>query len=173
MSGVPSIEIVRYRPSGVQRSFSNYNCVESLRSRLQRQCTSGAPAPHAGDFCFGKSHQNHLPLALRRLRRCPRGGAGLRRFSDGTSDLHGWRKCKGLSGTILAMCRIERATCSASLSLLSRASPGFAFRGKPVQRGKGPLDLCIYPLHPSRSPSGLSFACAPRSACFKGQNFRT
>ncbi len=24
---------------------------------------------------------------------------------DGTSDLHGWRKCKGLSGTILALCR--------------------------------------------------------------------
>ena len=66
------------------------------------------PAHHpprtAGDFCFGKSHQNHFARTLRRLRRFPRLGACLSRCSEGTSDLHGWRKCKGLSGTILAMC---------------------------------------------------------------------
>ncbi len=103
---------------------------------LTRRCINGAPAPYAGDFCFGKSHQNHLRLRLR-----PSGSliasvasAGPRRDSP--------CPCGG------------RATCSASLPLLSLASPGFALHGKPVQRGKGPLDLCLYPLHPPRAPSG-------------------
>ncbi len=62
-------------------------------------------------------------------------GAGLSRCSEGTADLHGRRKCKGLSGTILAMMPSgARAACCASLSLLSLASPGLAIRGEPVQR---------------------------------------
>ncbi len=40
---------------------------------------------------------------------------------DGTSDLHGWRKCKGLSGTILALCR-RRTPGSLPGPLRGRAS---------------------------------------------------
>jgi len=47
-----------------------------------------------------------------------------------------------------------RAPCCASLSLLLLASPGLAIRGEPVQRGRGPLDLCRDPLHPFRARSG-------------------
>ncbi|GEM_PF-5964545 len=38
--------------------------------------------------------------------------------------------------------------CSAPLSLLSLASPGLAIRGEPVQRDKGPLDLCLLSASP-------------------------
>ncbi len=42
--------------------------------------------------------------------------------------------------------------CSAPLSLLSLARPGFAVRGKPVQRGEGSLDLRFDPFHPYPAP---------------------
>ncbi len=35
----------------------------NARYRLRRS-TNGAPAPYAGDFCFGKSHQNHFAPGL-------------------------------------------------------------------------------------------------------------
>ncbi len=57
-----------------------------------------------------------------------------------------------------------RATCCASLSVLLLASPGLAVRGEPVQRGKGPPDLCLDPLHPYRAPAGVFFAFVPHSA---------
>ncbi len=47
-----------------------------------------------------------------------------------------------------------RTPCCASLSLLLLASPGLAVRGEPVQRGKGPLGLCLDPLRPFRARSG-------------------
>jgi hypothetical protein len=53
------------------------------------------------------------------------------------------------SSAVLSQC----PACGAPLSLLSLASPGLAVHGKPVQRGEGSLDLRLYPLHPSRTPS--------------------
>ena len=59
---------------------------------------------------------------------------------------------------------IHYRACCAPLSVLSLASPELAVRGKPVQRDKGPLDLCLEPLHPYRAPSGVFFAFVPHSA---------
>ncbi|GMQ90094.1 MAG: hypothetical protein BMS9Abin10_0441 [Gammaproteobacteria bacterium] len=52
----------------------------------------------------------------------------------------------------------------ASLSVLSLGSPGLAVRGEPVQRDKGPPDLCLDPLHPFRARSGPLFVFARGSA---------
>ncbi len=70
-------------------------------------------------------------------------------------DLQGWRKYSRIVGNNPSLdADGGRMACGASLSLLSLASPGLAIRGEPVQRDKGPLDLCLYPLHPSRPPLG-------------------
>ncbi len=130
----------------------------------------GVSPPHHEVFRFGESTQSHFaPRLTCRDALMPRAdGSARAAFApthentyrgtsdfdclsgsvDGTSDLHGWRKCKGLSGTILALCRRRTPACGAPLSLLSLASPGLAIRGEPVRRDKGPLDLYLYPLHP-------------------------
>ncbi len=68
--------------------------------------------------------------------------------ADGTSDLHGWRKCKRLSGTILALCRrtdagLQRSAFPA-LACKSRADHPWRARSA-GQRSTGPLSLSASP----------------------------
>jgi|GEM_PF-4819724 len=128
--------------------------------RFQRQCMTRGFAPaRRGTFVSAKVPKAICPAVFALPLKLGRGTsdfACLSGSADGTSDLHGWRKCKGLSGTILALCRRRTPACGASLSPLLLASPGLAIRGEPVQRDKGPLDLCLYPLHPARPPHGAA-----------------
>ena len=68
--------------------------------------------------------------------------------ADGTSDLHGWRKCEGLSGTILALCRRTDAALQRSafpaLACKSRADHSWRARSA-GQRSTGPLSLSASP----------------------------
>ncbi len=95
----------------------------------------------AGDFCFGESTQSHFAP---RFSPHPKSWAGNLGFR-----LPQWVRRRHIHDA-----DDGRTACSAPLSLLSLASPGLAIRGEPVQRDKGPLDLCLDPLHPSRPPPG-------------------
>ena len=97
--------------------------------------------------------------------RFPHGLGRLSGSLEGASDLHGWRKCKGIVGNNPCLpLRVDARLGCVPLSLLSLASPGLAIRGEPAQQDKGPLDLCLDPLHPSR-PLTVSARCTGTYKC--------
>ncbi len=112
--------------------------------------------------------------------RFPHGLGRLSGSLEGASDLHGWRKCKGIVGNNPCLpLRVDARLGCAPLSLLSLASPGLAFlrfaillhsevRGRPslvcpFAGGERPLDPRLYPAHPWRARSAGQRSTGPLS----------
>ncbi len=166
-----------------------------LMCRLPRQCTTGAPAPYASDFCFGKSHQNHFAPRL------PYRDVLMPRVDGSTRAAFGppLRCVVGNLGRALASvdpptappCADDgrrlaalRFPCSrlqvrgspSVASPFSRAihalrspyfamAPAQAVRGLGVRRGEGPPDLHVI----TASPTGpLSLSASPLPAPLRG-----